>query len=118
MLCARAGTKMRDGLSGRGRVRRGTARRAACALLIAAQIAPAGCATPADYSYARETRNERPYRGGAAAVPERRPPDPDAREPSALDLFAWLGVFAIAFTHGIDYVGTAHAPPPPPPPER
>jgi hypothetical protein len=42
---------------------------------LSAILLVAGCATH-DYTYARETRFDRPYLGGAASVPDEPPPKP------------------------------------------
>jgi len=46
--------------------------RLARAAALVAAVAAAGCASE-DYSYARESRFDRPYRGGAASAPTERP---------------------------------------------
>lgn len=109
---------MRERHLGTGRSISRPLRRTQCAVALAVALALSGCASRPDYTYARESRNDRPYRGGAAAVPDERPKDPSVGEPSAFDLFAFLGVFALAFTHGVDYIGSVSAPPPPPIPDR
>lgn len=91
----------------------------AAALLAA--LATAACSTP-DYTYARETRSERPYRGGAAAVPDEKPENPNAKGPEPLDVFALFGVIALMFSRPESYSpGRSQpqfGPPAPPPPPQ
>lgn len=71
---------------------------AAAALLLAA-----GCSST-NYSRARETRFDRPYRGGAASVPEGdaspRRVDPRSSAEGAYTMFAFLGAIATMAFHG------------------
>jgi hypothetical protein len=102
--------------------RRPTRRFQAAAILIA--VFAAGCATE-DYGYAREHRFDRPYRGGAANVPD-KPPQSTSCQSTKSETVAVLAYFtAIA----IAIVGHADVsvplspplpplPPPPPPPSR
>ena len=52
-------------------------------------LAVAGCASSPDYSYMRESRFDRPYRGGAANVPDSRP-EPERRPMSDGETVGWL----------------------------
>ena len=81
--------------------------RAAGFVVVAALCA--ACSTQ-KYSHARETRSERTYLGGAAAVPDE---PPAAAAPSAFDLFAWLGAIALGWTHGVDATAPSNQPYPP-----
>jgi len=68
-----------------------------------ALLALAACASHEDYGYARETRFDRPYRGGAAGVNAVKPA-PESRSLSAAETFA-----ALLYLFGFGAAATGHA---------
>jgi hypothetical protein len=98
----------------------GSCRRVRCAAALVAALSMTACTSP-DYTYARESRHERPYRGGAASVPDEEPADPNVKAPTPFDAFAFFGFVALLFTRPESYSPGrpqsqfGPAPPPPPP---
>ncbi len=105
----------------RGTSIRGSWRRAQRTAMVLVAIATAGCSTP-DYSYARESRNDRPYRGGAASVPDEEPADPRASGASRFEGLAVFSILALMLTRPESYSPgpprSQFGPPPPPPPPQ
>ena len=71
--------------------------------VLGAAVLAAGCASP-DYTYARESRMDRAYLGGAANVPDRQPqPECAHTRPSAVDFFGFFAAWALMFSNNVDH---------------